>query len=202
MEQEKNKNGIIIALIIVIVVLLALVVLLATGTIDFKSANRSSNQNNEINNNEETAPIDENDFEYKIESKTNAQVDLLWNNENYEINVVDGNLKVNDKTFTITDEKIKYFYFQRYQSSHNTVFHYLTEKGNIYVTEVSVEKGIDSFNDFKKLNYSNVQDIVVLPNDNYGKTYDEVSGIVDHRETYLYALVDGETKKLDYQYNY
>ena len=33
----------------------------------------------------------------------------------------------------------------------------------------------------------NVNDIVVLPNDHYGKTFDDVSGIIDNRESYLYA---------------
>lgn len=45
-------------------------------------------------------------------------------------------------------------------------------------------------------------DIVVMSNDHYGQVYDDNSGMTDNRKTYLYALINGETHKLDYQYNY
>ena len=109
---------------------------------------------------------------------------------------------VNDRVFTIPNEKIKYFYLQRYQSSRSTVFHYLTESGNVYVNEFTSSKMMSSFNEFIKLDYSNVSEIVVLPNDHYGKTYDDVSGMIDNREYYLYAVINGEKMRLDYQYNY
>ena len=201
MEQEKNKNGVIALLVVLVVILAVLCVLFATGTISLKSKG-DDNGNNQTSNTETNEQVENNNSKYTINSVTSAKVDLFWNNENYDINVVDGKLKVNDKTFSNSNENIKYFYFQRYQSSRSTVFHYLTENGNVYVTEFTTENGVESFNNFKKLNYSNVTDIVVLPNDHYGKTYDEVSGMVDHRETYLYALINGETFKLDYQYNY
>lgn len=139
---------------------------------------------------------------YKIESLTNAQIDLFWNETMYDVSVVDGNLKVGDKTFTITDETIKYFYYQRYQESKSTVFHFLTNNGNIYVKELTSDANVDTFNEYIKLDYTNVTDIVVIPNDHYGQVFGEDSGMTDNRETYLYALVNGETQKLDYQYNY
>ena len=129
---------------------------------------------------------------YKLEVKTSINVDLVWDNKYDIIEIINGNLKVNDKTFSISNEKIKYFYIPRYQSSASTALHYLTEKGNIYVTEFAYESTVDSFDNFIKLNYSNVSDIVVLPNDHYGKKNDDVSEIVDNRKYYLYVVINGE----------
>ena len=217
MENQKNNKGIIALLIVIIVILSALCVLFATNTIILKSnkiddnetyqnVNENNNKNDLENNNSDISnDVNVNTdivLNYKLEAKTTVKVDLLWNDKYDDIEVINGNLKVNDKTFSIFNEKIKYFYMQRYQSGASTIFHYLTEKGNIYVTEFTYENTIDSFNNFIKLNYSNVSDIVVLPNDHYGKTFDDVSGIVDNRESYLYAVVNGEKLKLDYQYSY
>jgi len=216
-ENQKNNKGVIALLIVIIIILSALCVLFATGTISFKSndvdnneinqdVNENNNKNDLENNNSNISNDDkvENDIvvDYKLESKTNIKVDLMWDEKYDNIEIINGNLKVNDKIFSIKNEKIRYFYMQRYQSSASTVFHYLTEKGNIYVTEFTYESTTDSFNNFIKLNYSNVTDIVVLPNDHYGKTFDDVSGIIDNRESYLYAVINGEKSKLDYQYNY
>ena len=41
-----------------------------------------------------------------------------------------------------------------------------------------------------------------MSNDHYGQVYDDNSGMTDNRKTYLYALINGVTHKLDYQYNY
>ena len=70
------------------------------------------------------------------------------------------------------------------------------------MNEFTSSKMMSSFNEFIKLDYSNVSEIVVLPNDHYGKTYDDVSGMIDNREYYLYAVINGEKMRLDYQYNY
>lgn len=217
MENQKNYKGVIVLLIVIIVVLSALCILFATGTISFKDNdvdNNEPNQDINENNNKNDLENDNSDINnndntgsdvvayYKLESKTNVKVDLMWDDKYDNIEIINGNLKVNDKTFSISNEKIRYFYMQRYQSSASTVFHYLTEQGNIYVTEFTYESTIDSFNNFIKLNYSNVSDIVVLPNDHYGKAYDDVVEIVDNRESYLYAVINGKKIKLDYQYNY
>ena len=217
MENQKNNKGVIALLFVIIIILSALCVLFATGTISLKpndvdnnELNQDTNENNNKNDFEnDNSDINNNDnmesdvvADYKLESKTNVKVDLMWDEKYDNIEIINGILKVNDKTFSISNEKIRCFYMQRYQSSASTVFHYLTEKGNIYVTEFTYESTIDSFNNFIKLNYSNVSDIVVLPNDHYGKTFDDVSGIVDNRESYLYAVINGEKIKLDYQYNY
>ena len=217
MENQKNNKRVLALLIVIIIILSALCVLFATGTISLKpndvdnnELNQDTNENNNKNDLEnDNSDINNNDnmesdvvADYKLESKTNVKVDLMWDEKYDNIEIINGNLKVNDKAFSISNEKIRYFYMQRYQSSASTVFHYLTEKGNIYVTEFTYESTIDSFNNFIKLNYSNVSDIVVLPNGHYGKTFDDVSGIVDNRESYLYAVINGEKIKLDYQYNY
>lgn len=206
MENEKNYKKIIIFLIIV-VILLMLCILFITGNLNFSSNDRNNNSNensnqdvidNNSNNNENN--VDYSD--YKLEAKTKVKIDLLWDDKFDNIEVINGDLMVNDRVFTIPNEKIKYFYLQRYQSSRSTVFHYLTESGNVYVNEFTSRKMMSSFNEYIKLDYSNVSEIVVLPNDHYGKTYDDVSGMIDNREYYLYAVINGEKMRLDYQYNY
>ena len=206
MENEKNYKKIIIFLIIV-VILLMLCILFITGNLNFSSNDRNNNSNensnqNVIDNNNENDENNVDYSDYKLEAKTKAKIDLLWDDKFDNIEVINGDLMVNDRVFTIPNEKIKYFYLQRYQSSRSTVFHYLTESGNVYVNEFTSSKMMSSFNEFIKLDYSNVSEIVVLPNDHYGKTYDDVSGMIDNREYYLYAVINGEKMRLDYQYNY
>lgn len=209
MKNEKNYKKIIIFLIIV-VILLMLCILFITGNLNFSSNDRNNNSNensnhNFIDNNSNNNENDENNVDYsdyKLEAKTKVKIDLLWDDKFDNIEVINGNLMVNDRVFTIPNEKIKYFYLQRYQSSRSTVFHYLTESGNVYVNEFTSSKMMSSFNEFIKLDYSNVSEIVVLPNDHYGKTYDDVSGMIDNREYYLYAVINDEKMRLDYQYNY
>lgn len=75
MEQEKNKNGGLIALLsVIIVILLTLVVLLATGTINFKREpsknNQQSNENTQQNSDESsTSKYTENDFKKVIDDE-------------------------------------------------------------------------------------------------------------------------------------
>lgn len=212
MEQEKNKNGVIILLVAFIIILTILCVLFATNTISFNSnsVNNSNQSNGEaIENNNETditnsAEQNENsNSKYAIKSMTNAKFNIFWDNTEHEIKISDGKLVVEGNVFSITNERIKYFYFNSYQCGHGTVLYYLTESGNVYVTNMSANENnlkMESLNNFKKLNYSNVTDIVVIQNDNYGKALDDVSGMTDNVKEYLYALVNGETFKLDYQY--
>ena len=218
MEQEKNKNVFITLLVVIIVILLALVILFATGTISLKSnevtdnsgnqtsENTNTNNNNQIdttktNDNNQTDSTDTN--KYTVKSMTNAKFNILWDGTEHELKIVDGKLVVGGNTYSIENERIKYFYYNRYQCSHGIVLYYLTENGNVYVTEMSANNNnlnLESLNNFKKLNYSNVTDIVVIPNNNYGKPLDDVSGMTDNVKEYLYALINGETFKLDYQY--
>lgn len=195
MESQKNNKVVIILLVVVIVILLALVVLLATGTISFKSDKENDNSVNQVDS------INTN--EYTIKSMTSAKFDMFWDGTERELSVVDGKLVVEGNSFSIENEHIKYFYFNRYQCSRSTVIYYLTEEGNVYVTEMSANDNnlkLESLHNFKKQNYTNVTDIVVIPNDNYGKAIDDVSGMTDNITEYLYALVNGETFKLDFQY--
>lgn len=189
MEKEQKKNGIIIALVIIILILGVLLALVISGKIGAKEGKPSESQNEKSN--------------YTVNAVTNAKFDLLWNDTEHEISVVDGKLVVDTNTYTIPNERIKYFYYNQYQCSHGTVLYYLTEDGNIYVTDMNNGEDklkLEDLNNFQKLNYSNVTDIVVIPNENYGKPIDEVSGMLDNVSEYLYALVDGKTLKLDHQY--
>ena len=203
MEEKKKNSWIIILFAVIGVILIALIILFATRTINFdKKSTIESNDILEENNINENTENDNNST-YTVNSMTSAKFNIFWDGTEHEINVIDGALVVEGNTFSIPNERIKYFYYNRYQCSHGTVLYYLTEEGNIYVTDMSpTGRSIspESLNDFKKLNYSNVTDIVVIPNDNYGKPLDEVSGKTDNIREYLYALVNGETFKLDYQY--
>ena len=62
MEQEKNKNGVIILLVVLVIILAVLCVLFATGTISFKSNELNNNQqtteNSQINTNNDNATSD------------------------------------------------------------------------------------------------------------------------------------------------
>ena len=207
MEQEKNKNVVIALLVVIIVILLALVILIATGTISLKSKEVTDNSGNQTNANTNTNDNNQTDStntnKYTTKSMSSAKFDIFWDGTEHELSVVDGKLVVEGNTYSIENERIKYFYFNRYQCGHGTVLYYLTENGNVYVTEMSANDNnlkIEALNNFKKLNYSNVTDIVVISNDNYGKPLDDVSGMTDNVKEYLYALINGETFKLDYQY--
>ena len=195
MEEGKKKNIIIAILTVIIVILAVLCVLFATGAISFKSDKENDNSVNQVDS------INTN--EYTIKSMTSAKFDMFWDGTERELSVVDGKLVVEGSSFSVENEHIKYFYFNRYQCSRSTVIYYLTEEGNVYVTEMSANDNnlkLESLHNFKKQNYTNVTDIVVIPNDNYGKAIDDVSGMIDNITEYLYALVDGETFKLDFQY--
>ena len=207
MEQEKNQNGVIVFLIVIIAILLALVILFATGTISLKPNEVIDNSGNQTNENTNTNASNQADStntnKYTVKSMTNAKFNIFWDGTEHELKIVDGKLVVEGSTYSIENERIKYFYYNRYQCGHGTVLYYLTENGNVYVTEMSASDNnlkLESLNSFKKLNYSNVTDIVIISNDNYGKPLDDVSGMTDNVKEYLYALVNGETIKLDYQY--
>lgn len=117
--------------------------------------------------------------------------------------VVDGKLNViidNEvKEFEISGEKIKYIYRDYYQSSDTNVIFVLTESGNIYFNEFSVnDSDINLFNNFIKMNYSNVSELVLVDNSNYGNI--DEAGFTDNKKTYIYALIDGDLVKIDNQY--
>ena len=138
---------------------------LLLAEVDDSEINPDSNENDNKNYLENTNSYIINDddvktditVDCKLEFKTNIKVDLMWNEEYDNIEIINENLIVNDKAFSINDDRIQYFCVQRYQRHISIVFYHLTEKGNISVTEFSSERAIDSFNDFIQLNYSNVQ---------------------------------------------
>ena len=109
MENEKNYKKIIIFLIIV-VILLMLCILFITGNLNFSSNDRNNNSNensnqdvidNNSNNNENN--VDYSD--YKLEAKTKVKIDLLWDDKFDNIEVINGDLMVNDRVFTIPNDK-------------------------------------------------------------------------------------------------
>ena len=121
-----------------------------------------------------------------------------------DVEVVGGALKVtvnsDVKSFTIANESIKYIHVDYYQSANTNVIFVLTENGNIYVNHFGVyTSDITVFNEFEKMDYSNVSELKIVPNSNYGVA-DATSGIVDNKAYYIYAQVGEELVKLDYQY--
>ncbi len=69
MEQEKNRNGLIIVLIIIIAMLVVLFVLFATGTI---SLNNKSIDNQQTNDNNQTELNDNNNIQTKLVDNLNC----------------------------------------------------------------------------------------------------------------------------------
>ena len=143
-----------------------------------------------------------NEKDYVIASSTYVRLDLFWDEIEYDINIKEGVLFVDEERISIINEKIKYFYFNRYQCSHQTVFYFLTEGGNVYVVEISDidNKDLEKFHQLERLKYANVTDIISIANPNYGKPLDDKSGMIDNVDDYLYALIDGKKYKLEYQY--
>lgn len=135
-----------------------------------------------------------------------TSVDVIYGNRDTTVNVsiVDGELNIiNDteiKEVIIGDEKIKCIHYDYYQSSDTNVLFILTEAGNVYVNEFYVQDSdINIFNNFVKINYTNVSEFVLVNNPDYG-TIGEVDGIVDNKQAYVYALIDDSLVKLDNQY--
>lgn len=135
---------------------------------------------------------------------TSIQV-LVGDRESFaNVDVSNGNLVVNlgneTKDFIISGETVKYIYSDYYQYSDLNVIFVLTESGNVYVNEFYVyDSNIDVFANFVKMNYSNVFELKLVDNENYGVT-NEV-GMIDNKKTYVYAVMDGSLVKLDNQYS-
>ena len=103
---------------------------------------------------------------------------------------------------SIEGERIKYLHCDYYQSEATNVIFYLTESGNVYVNEfLALGTSIDRMGIFNKMNYSNVKDLVIVDNENYGKEIDDISHKIDYKKYYVYALIDGEMVKADNQYH-
>ena len=218
MESNKEKNTILVLRIIIVLLIIAIIVIAV-----FKKIN-SNNKNNEINNTETGNNINEVYNNMKDEetiTTTEAKVRLSVTGDYYEyvdLSIENGNIiaktsKYNrdnneqdttytsiEKTFTLDNEKVKYLHYDYYQSGQTNVIYLLTESGNVYVNEFTANnQTIDIINEFKKMNYSNVLELVKKKNENYG-TENEV-GIVDNRMYYIYARTNNELIKLDNQYD-
>lgn len=102
MEQEKNNNkGVIALLIVIIVILLALVVLFATGTISFKS--------NELNNNQQTTEngqTNTNNGDEPIAIQTKLVDNLLCNNSETTFNGITVKLEQEEEDMMCTTNSI------------------------------------------------------------------------------------------------
>lgn len=215
--MNKNKTIIVILILIIIALVIALICI-ANNNINLKKeaisssnllANREDGKLNETtNSNIETKNDDDtNDNLDYINTKT---AKVLLNRQPYyaELSINNGNLYVKEngretvqnQTFSINGEKIKYLHYDYYQSADTNVIFYLTESGNLYVNEFICDEGltIDIINNFKKLDYNNVKELVKQKNENY--LMENEVGIIDYKEFYIYALTDNELVKISNQY--
>ena len=113
-----------------------------------------------------------------------------YNNDNGQ-RILDHSYTSEEKTFSIEGERIKYLHYDYYQSGATNVIFYLTESGNVYVNEfLALGTSIDRMGIFNKMNYSNVKDLVIVDNENYGKEIDDISHKIDYKKYYVYALID------------
>ena len=218
MESNKEKNTILILRIIIVLLIIAIILIAV-----FKKIN-SNNKNNEVDNTETENNVNEiynNMEDEETITTTEAKVRLNVTGDYYEyvdLSIEDDYIlatsskeyRTNDeektttyksveKKFTIENEKAKYLHYDYYQSGQTSVIYILTESGNVYVNEFTANnQTIDIINEFKKMNYSNVLELVKKKNENYG-TENEV-GIVDNKMYYIYARTNNELIKLDNQY--
>lgn len=134
---------------------------------------------------------------------TNIKVKVGDRDSLADVTVSDGGLSVSlnslVKNFSIEGESIKFIYHDYYQYSNTNVIFALTEDGNVYVNEFYVyDSDIDIFNNFEKMNYENVSELKIVPNENYGVSD---GAMVDNKKTYIYALIGEELVRLDNQYS-
>lgn len=211
MNNESNKNRIIIGvLILIIAILIIMLIYVTTNVINLKK---------EVNSLENLPnSVVDNNTEYNLDyiHTKNANVllssapDNKDNNKYAELSIADnGNLIVREnsalndqsktKTFSINGEKIKYLHYDYYQSGETNVIFYLTESGNLYVNEFICDDilTIDIINNFKKMDYSNVKELVKIKNANYLM---ENEGMTDYKKFYIYALISNDLVKIANQY--
>ena len=224
MNNQKNKN-LIILLAFIVFILVVLIVCSIAGTFNFESDADENNNDKNITNN---SNIDsEENLNNNLESATyintiKERIKLNNNHDYYEyidLSIENGNLIAKtskyirtsngeefdetytstEKTFSINGEKIKFLHYDYYQSGLTNVIFILTENGNLYVNEfIAFNQTIEVMNNFKNMNYSNVEALVKQSNENYGNQ-DEY-GIIDYKEYYIYALINNELIKIDNQY--
>jgi hypothetical protein len=164
----------------------------------FKNNDFIQQGGNQIRFNQNDEEMQDSDVEIHDESKIveiTASGNVEIKNNKCFLNKNENNIKFEDNNnYLVFDNKAESISMTNNEilvnnSSNNKNYDFMLQDNPINMNdECYLSKG-------RKL-YVSVRDSA------YGKTYDEVSGMVDHRETYLYALINGETFKLDYQYNY
>lgn len=171
----------------------------------------SSNKENQIEN-------DEREYIHNTTEKVNLDVTGEYNIY-ANLNISNGKLLVetskelkdgsNDDTYVkenseviIQNEKIKYIFSEYDQRSQSSYVYLLTEKGNLYVNNfvASVEQKLDVLNKFVKTEYNNVEELVKIKNENYGKESIESPNVIDYTPFYLYVLRDNNLEKIDCQF--
>lgn len=111
---------------------------------------------------------------------------------NRETEVKDDSYKEITKTFTIDGEKAKYITSMYYQPGANTYVLILTESGNVYFNNVvAINKTIDTINNFKKTEYSNVEEIKAVDNSD--------SKAPDRPLYYFQAIIDGQAITMNFK---
>ena len=136
---------------------------------------------------------------------TNIRVKVADRNTYADISVVDGKLEEKYQSkfemYEIAEEKIKYIHHDYYQYADENVIFVLTEKGNVYVSNFHVGESseIDILNNFVKMDYLNVRELIKVYNNEYA-VEDPDSGMSNMKIFYIYALTDNAMIKLDKQY--
>lgn len=215
----KNKNHIITIIIIMLIVTLIVILFYVANTVF--SPKKESGTSNDLITGGESNSLNElantNDFDASTNNDDNKlnyvhtkTANVLLNRMPYyaEVSIDNGSVAVKEKgngaarkrIFSIKGEKIKYLHYDYYQSSDTNVIFYLTESGNLYVNEFTCdnELTLDIINNFKKLDYSNVKELVKQKNENYLK--EDEAGMADYKEFYIYALVGDKLVKVSNQY--
>ena len=182
--------------------------------------NEQTNENNQSTTNDDNNG--QSDYSNQYITTTNDKVRMNLTQDYYEyaeISIEQGNLVVQTskykrgaivnnietttkddsyvgvtKTFSINNEKAKYIMSMYYQPGGNTFVLVLTENGNLYINEMfAIDKTtIDSVNNFKKTNYSNIEGIIKLKEDNSG------SEGGDGMPYYYAAIINDEPIRIDY----
>ena len=136
MEQEKNKNGVIIFLVVLVIILAVLCVLFATGTISFKSneANNNTNDNNQVTDNSNNQEVNQNnialaslygtykyDYEYtnSYGNKVHLKLELTLNSDGTAIYSESDGYAADKTRGTYTYENNKITYTRQYHVASN-----------------------------------------------------------------------------------
>lgn len=217
--MEKEKKKISCSYAVLVIILFAALAFVTDYAIIERKMNKCNCPKCEITTNngdkEDNIVVDENSSEQVNRSDsdmsayirtTNIKVQVADRNTYADVSVVDGKLEVkyqsNTETYEINGEKVKSIHLDYYQSADNNVIFVLTEKGNMYINTFYVGESseINILNNFVKMDYTNVKELIKVYNDEYA-IEDSTSGIANMKKFYIYALTNNGLIKIDNQYS-